>query len=133
MDNCWISCQVMADLKKVYNDLILINLYVDPIFMFPTFWFPDPYSFSHSAKTWRPTFCWFTCFEQVANTKLFLFWFTEVAEQFQTSKLYKIYKSTKNGFSNFSLIEEVWICLVFLFLYIFSKPFSNRSHWNPSF
>ena len=27
MDNCWISCQVMADLKKVYDDLIIINLY----------------------------------------------------------------------------------------------------------
>ena len=27
MDNCWISCQVMADMKKVYNDLIVINLW----------------------------------------------------------------------------------------------------------
>ena len=26
MDNCWISCQVMADMKKVYNNLIIINL-----------------------------------------------------------------------------------------------------------
>ena len=26
MDNCWISCQVMADMKRVYNDLIIINL-----------------------------------------------------------------------------------------------------------
>ena len=26
MDNCWISCQVMADMKKVYDDLIIINL-----------------------------------------------------------------------------------------------------------
>ena len=25
-DNCWISCQVMADMKKVYNNLIIINL-----------------------------------------------------------------------------------------------------------
>ena len=24
--NCWISCQVMADMKKVYDDLIIINL-----------------------------------------------------------------------------------------------------------
>ena len=24
MDNCWISCQVMADMKKVYDDLIII-------------------------------------------------------------------------------------------------------------
>ena len=28
MDNCWISCQVMADMKKVYDDLIIINLYL---------------------------------------------------------------------------------------------------------
>ena len=27
MNNCWISCQVMADMKKVYDDLIIINLY----------------------------------------------------------------------------------------------------------
>ena len=27
MDKCWISCQVMADMKKVYNYLIIINLY----------------------------------------------------------------------------------------------------------
>ena len=27
MVNCWISCQVMADMKKVYKDLIIINLY----------------------------------------------------------------------------------------------------------
>ena len=26
MDNCWISCQVRADMKEVYNDLIIINL-----------------------------------------------------------------------------------------------------------
>ena len=29
MDNCRISCQVMADMKKIYNDLTIINLY-DP-------------------------------------------------------------------------------------------------------
>ena len=28
MDNCWISCQVMADMKKVYDDLMIINLYM---------------------------------------------------------------------------------------------------------
>ena len=28
MDNCWISCQVMADMKKVYDNLIIINLYL---------------------------------------------------------------------------------------------------------
>ena len=27
MDNVWILCQVMADMKKVYDDLIIINLY----------------------------------------------------------------------------------------------------------
>ena len=27
MDNYWISCQVMADMKKVYDDLIIIDLY----------------------------------------------------------------------------------------------------------
>ena len=26
MDNCWISCQVMADMKNVYLNLIIINL-----------------------------------------------------------------------------------------------------------
>ena len=28
MDNCWISCQIMADMKNVYNILITINLYI---------------------------------------------------------------------------------------------------------
>ena len=28
MDNCWISCQVMADVKKVYDSLTIINLYI---------------------------------------------------------------------------------------------------------
>ena len=28
MDNCWISCQAMADVKKVNEDLIIINLYI---------------------------------------------------------------------------------------------------------
>ena len=27
MDNCWISYQSMADIKKIYDDLIIINLY----------------------------------------------------------------------------------------------------------
>ena len=26
-DNFWKSCQVMADMKKVYDDLTIINLY----------------------------------------------------------------------------------------------------------
>ena len=25
IDNCWISCQVMADMKKVYDNLILLT------------------------------------------------------------------------------------------------------------
>ena len=27
MDNCWISCQVRADIKEIYDDFIIINLY----------------------------------------------------------------------------------------------------------
>ena len=27
MANCWISCRVMADMEKFYDDLIIINLY----------------------------------------------------------------------------------------------------------
>ena len=27
MDNCWISCQVIADMKKVYDEFTIINLY----------------------------------------------------------------------------------------------------------
>ena len=27
LDNCWIPCQFMADMKKVYDDLMIINLY----------------------------------------------------------------------------------------------------------
>ena len=26
MNNCWISCQVMADMEKIYNDLMIFNL-----------------------------------------------------------------------------------------------------------
>ena len=26
VDNCWISCQVMADMQKIYDDLMNINL-----------------------------------------------------------------------------------------------------------
>ena len=33
MDNCWISCQVMSDMKKVYDDLIIINLYRLMVFL----------------------------------------------------------------------------------------------------
>ena len=28
MDNCWISCQVMADMENFYDDLIIIYLYL---------------------------------------------------------------------------------------------------------
>ena len=27
MDNCWISYQVIADMEKFYDDLMIINLY----------------------------------------------------------------------------------------------------------
>ena len=27
MENCWIPCQVMVDMEKIYGDLIIINLY----------------------------------------------------------------------------------------------------------
>ena len=27
MDNCWMSCQVMADMEKFYDDLIIADLY----------------------------------------------------------------------------------------------------------
>ena len=33
MDNSRISCQVMADMKKVYDDLIIITLYVTAFFI----------------------------------------------------------------------------------------------------
>ena len=35
MDNCWISCQVKAEVKKVYGHLIIINLYVIKTIEFP--------------------------------------------------------------------------------------------------
>ena len=34
MDNCWISCQVTADMKKVYDHLIVINLQAEIPFSF---------------------------------------------------------------------------------------------------
>ena len=40
--------------------------------------------------------CWFTCFVQIANSKLFLSWFAKLAEQFQAPKLHKTRKSTEN-------------------------------------
>ena len=32
MENCWISCQVMADMENFYNNLIIINLYKSFVF-----------------------------------------------------------------------------------------------------
>ena len=29
MDNCWISCQITVDMKKVHDDFIIINLYIE--------------------------------------------------------------------------------------------------------
>ena len=33
MDNCWISCQVMADMENFYDDLMIINLHFDTLFL----------------------------------------------------------------------------------------------------
>ena len=45
-------------------------------------------------------------FVQVADVKLFRFWFVKLAEQFQVHNLYKTCKSTKNPSSNIGIIEE---------------------------
>ena len=37
MENCCISCQVIADMEKIYDDLIIINLYQSQKF-YLTFW-----------------------------------------------------------------------------------------------
>ena len=42
MDNCWISCQVKADMRKVYDDIIIINLSRTDLRVFSY----DLYSFS---------------------------------------------------------------------------------------
>ena len=39
MDNCWISYQGLADTKNVYDDLIIINLYLLLISVFRGYWF----------------------------------------------------------------------------------------------
>ena len=40
MDNCWISCQVMADMKKVYDNLMIIYLpFKSDTDGIPTLWF----------------------------------------------------------------------------------------------
>ena len=36
MYNCWISCQVIADIEKIYNDLIIINLYISKYLICPS-------------------------------------------------------------------------------------------------
>ena len=38
VDNCWISCQVMADRKKVYDCLTIINLYASQLHIYVTCW-----------------------------------------------------------------------------------------------
>ena len=47
MDNCWISCQVMSDMEKIYDDLIIINLYQN------VFRSIDFFSIRNQGK-WRP-------------------------------------------------------------------------------
>ena len=72
--------------------------------------------------------CCFLCFVQVANVKLFLFCFAELAEQFQVNNLYKTRKSTKNHLSNFGLNEEIMdlactlltVVILFIKFYILS-------------
>ena len=38
MDNCWVSCQVITDMKKVYDNLIIINQYILLSIMTNTWW-----------------------------------------------------------------------------------------------
>ena len=61
------------------------------------------HSFSNSAKIWRPMLCWFTCFVQIANMKLLLFWFATLGEQFQLCNLYRECKSIIKK----KIIEEI--------------------------
>ena len=46
MDNCWISCQIMAGMKKVYKDLIIINLY--QLVQIKTAFVPPKYQFKRN-------------------------------------------------------------------------------------
>ena len=55
MDNCWISSQVMADMKKVYDDLIIINLYdhrIKTSVRKSDWFFPGHNFFFSQLKTW---------------------------------------------------------------------------------
>ena len=55
MDNCWISIQVLADMKKVYNDLIIINLYDGKS---PVLWYHDTF-WQYSAQLYQSNgFSW---------------------------------------------------------------------------
>ena len=44
---------------------------------------------------------------QIANVKLFLFWYAELGEQFQVLNFYKTCKYTNNELSDFGLIVEI--------------------------
>ena len=46
------------------------------------------------------------CFVQIANMKLFLIWFIDLAEQFQVHNFYNTCKLTNNLSSNFGLTKE---------------------------
>ena len=55
MDNCWISCQVMADMEKVYDNLIIINLYSLPennLFMATAYWILETCWTRETHGTW---------------------------------------------------------------------------------
>ena len=51
--------------------------------------------------------CWFTYFMQIVKVNFSLFWFAELAEQFQVHNTNTTRGSSKNWFSNFGLIEEI--------------------------
>ena len=44
---------------------------------------------------------------QIANVKLFLFWYAELGEQFQVLNFYKTCKYTNNKLSDFVVIVEI--------------------------
>ena len=52
-------------------------------------------------KSWNS---WIKCFVQVVKVKWLLFWFAELAEQFQVHNLYKTRKSAKNQSSNYGSV-----------------------------
>ena len=59
--------------------------------------------FFNAAKT-QSILCWFTFFVQFVYSKLFLFWFTELAEQFQLHNLH-----TKHVLINKESVVRFWL------------------------